>query len=130
MVEAIRMMSRDARGMQEGQLSRGDLLAIWILFAVGIVAVLFSAGYVFNENLYAYGLCWAGPRTGCGDGPWFSSMGLSLFGGIAAVAAGAVLGLRRHRRGLVGFWFPLAALGAVTALAGLSLVILRITTPL
>lgn len=124
------MKSRDSRGTQDGRFFRADAFVIWTFFTVGIAAVLFSAGYVFNENLYAYGLCWAGPRTGCGDGPWFSSMGLSFFGGIAAVVVGVVFGLRRHRRGLVGFWFPLAAIGAVAALTGLSLVILRVTTPL
>jgi hypothetical protein len=95
-----------------------------------MVAVVFSAGYVFNENLFAYGLCWEQPRTGCSDAPWLSSMSLSLFGGVAAVGAGFFLGLRRYGRGRVGAWFPLAALGAVAGLAGLSLAILLIGTPL
>lgn len=61
---------------------------------VGIVAVIISAGYVFNENLYAYGLCSTPPNTRCSDAPWFSSMSLSFSGGIAAVSVGAFLGLR------------------------------------
>ena len=110
--------------------ARGDLVIIWALVMVGIVAVIISAGYVFNENLYAYGLCSTPPHTGCSDAPWFSSMSLSFFGGIAAVGVGAFLGLRRHGKGRHGMWFPLAALGAVAALTGLSIAILKIATPL
>jgi hypothetical protein len=110
--------------------ARGDLVIIWALVMVGIVAVIISAGYVFNENLYAYGLCSTPPHTGCSDAPWFSSMSLSFFGGIAPVGVGAFLGLRRHEKGRHGMWFPLAALGAVAALTGLSIAILKIATPL
>lgn len=123
------MTNKIGQGAQE-RATRRDSSLLWVLVAVGLVSALACAGYVFNENLYAYGLCWAGPRQGCGDGPWFSSMGLSFFGNIAAVAVGAVLGVRRHRRGRTGFWFPLGALGAVAALTGMSLVVLKITTPL
>jgi len=66
------------------------------------VAVVISTGYVFNENLYAYGLCPKPPHTGCSDAPWFSSMSLSFFGGIAAVGVGAFLGLRRSGNGQCG----------------------------
>jgi len=38
-------------------------------------------------------------------------------------------GLRRHGDGRHGIWFPLAALGAVAALTGLSIAILKIATP-
>lgn len=68
--------------------ARGDLVIIWALVMVGIVAVVISAGYVFNGNLYAYGLCSTRPNTGCSDAPWFSSMSLSFFGGIAALNVG------------------------------------------
>lgn len=97
---------------------------------VGLVAMVISAGYVFNENLSAYGLCSTPPHTGCSDAPWFSSMSLSFFGGIAAVGVGAFLGLRRYGNGHLGMWFPLAALGVVAALTGLSTAILKIATPL
>jgi hypothetical protein len=36
---------------------RADMVIIWALIGVGIVAVVVSAGSVFNESLYAYGLC-------------------------------------------------------------------------
>lgn len=124
------MKNKIREDSQEKQATRGDSSLTWGLVAVGLVSALACAGYVFNENLYAYGLCWAGSRQGCGDGPWFTSMGLSFFGGIAVVAVGAVLGVRRRRNGRTGFWFPLGALGAVAALTGLSLVVLNITTPL
>jgi hypothetical protein len=38
---------------REGHAARGDLVATWALVVVEIVAVVVSAGYVFNENLYA-----------------------------------------------------------------------------
>ena len=113
-----------------GHASRGDMLIIWALVVVGIVAMVISAGYVFNGNLYAHGLCSTPPNTGCSDAPWFSSMSLSFFGGIAAVGVGASLGLRRHGSDRHGMWFPLAALGAVAALTGLSIATLRIATSL
>lgn len=124
------MTGKNIQDEKKEQPIRGDSGILWVLVAVGLVSALVSAGYVFNENLYAYGLCWTGPRQGCGDGPWYSSIGLSFFGGIAAVVVGAVLGVRRHRRGRTGFWFPLGALGAVVALTGISLAVLKITTPL
>lgn len=39
-----------------GHAAPGDLVINWALVVVGIVAVIISAGYVFNENLHAYGL--------------------------------------------------------------------------
>lgn len=82
------MRTRTTSTPREGHASRGDLVIIWAFVVVGIVAVVISAGYVFNGNLYAYGLCSTPPNTGCSDAPWFSSMSLSFFGGIAAVGLG------------------------------------------
>jgi len=124
------MKARLARTPWREHAGRADLVIIWALIVVGIIAVVISAGYVFNENLYAYGLCSTPPRTGCSDVPWLSSMSLSFFGGIAAVGVGAFLGLRRYGYGRLGMWFPLAALGVVAALTGLSIAILKIATPL
>ncbi|WIE84434.1 hypothetical protein [Curtobacterium sp. MCPF17_021] len=124
------MKTRTTSPPQGGHAARGDLVIIRALVMVGIVAVIISAGYVFNGNLYAYGLCSTPPHTGCSDAPWFSSISLSFFGGIAAVGVGAFLGLRRHGNGRHGMLFPLAALGAVAALTGLSIAILKIATPL
>ena len=124
------MKTRFASTFRRRNAARDDLVIIWALNVVGIVAVVTSSGYVFNENLYAYGLCATPPHTGCSDAPWFSSMSLSFFGGIAAVGVGTFLGLRRYGNGRRGMWFPLAALGAVAALTGLSIAILTIATPL
>lgn len=112
------------------QAAPGDSVLVWALVAVGLISALACTGYVFNENLYAYGLCWTGSRQGCGNGPWYTSMGLSFFGGIAAVAVGGIMGVRRHKRGRTGFWFPLAALGVVAALTEISLLVLKMGTPL
>jgi len=106
------MRTRTTSTPREGHAARGDLVIIWAFVVVGIVAVVISAGCVFNGNLYAYGLCSTPPNTGCSDTLWFSSMSLSFFGGIAAVGVGAFLGLRMAD---TGQWFPLAALGAVAA---------------
>jgi hypothetical protein len=83
------------------------LVIIWALVVVRIVAVVISADYVVNQNLYAYGLCSTPPHTGCSDTPWFSSMSLSFFGSIAAVGVGAFLGLRRYGIGRQGTPSPL-----------------------
>ncbi|MDF2993365.1 MAG: hypothetical protein K0S37_3879 [Microbacterium sp.] len=96
------MKTRTTSTPRGGHAARGDLVIIWALVVVRIVAVVSSAGYVVNENLYAHGLCSTPPRTGCSDAPWFSSMSLSFFGGIAAVGVGAFLGLRRSGRGQCG----------------------------
>lgn len=124
------MKTRFASTFRRGNAARDDLVIIWALNVLGIVAVVISSGYVFNENLYAYGLCATPPHTGCSNAPWLSSMSLSFFGGIAAVGVGAFLGLRRYGNGRRGMWFPLAALGAVAALTGSSIAILTIATPL
>jgi uncharacterized membrane protein YhaH (DUF805 family) len=108
---------------------RGDLPLLWILVGVGLASALVCTASVFNENMYAYTLCFAPPRQGCGDGPWLSSMGLTFVGGVAAVAIAASLGVRRHKLGRTGFWFPLGALGVVGALTGTALVIVHIGTP-
>ena len=82
-----------------------------------------------TDNLYTYAVCSSPPHAGCnGDTGWFSSMGLSLFGGFTAVTAGAALGMRRHLDGRNGTWFPLAGFRAVLALMGLSIVILHAAT--
>ena len=122
------MMARAPREPKGRQNSLRGLLVIWSLVAIGIVALIFSIGYVFNENLYVYGVCSEPPRTGCSGVGWYSSMSVSVFGGIAAIAIGAILGFRRHEHGRSGAWFPVVGIAAVLALAGLSLVILRVAT--
>lgn len=101
------MRTRTTSTPREGHAARGDLVIIWAFVVVGIVAMVISAGYVFNENLYAYGLCSTPPHTGCSDAPWFSSMSLSFFRGTAAVGVGAFLGLRRYGIGRQGMPSPL-----------------------
>jgi len=128
MAEAIRMITRAPRETKRRHNSLLGLVVTWSLVAIGIVAVIFSTGYVFNENLYAYGVCSEPPRTGCSEVGWYSSMSVSVFGGIAAIAIGAILGFRRYKRGRSGAWFPVAGIAAVLALAWLSIVILRVAT--
>ena len=86
--------------------SRIDLVAIWVLAVVGLLALVVSAGVVLDENLRAYALCAEASSTLCPDGPWYSSMGLAFFGGIVVVTTGFFLGLRRYGRGRIGAWFP------------------------
>jgi hypothetical protein len=123
-------MTRFPRGFRNGRTRRRDLVVIWMLIAVGVVAVLCSAGYVFSENLMTYAACNRPPRTGCSNVGAHGSLGLSFFGGIVVVAIGGVTGLRRHRNGGDGTWFPVVGLAAVAALTAAAIAFLRIVAPL
>lgn len=105
-----------------------DLVAIIALIALSLVGFLYSTNLVFNENLTAYAACNEFPRTGCSNSGWLSSMGLAFAGGVVIVVAGAVLSIRRWRRGRIGTWFPAAAIVALAVLTGIALLILRVIT--
>lgn len=105
-----------------------DLVTIVALLVVSVVVFLYSTNLVFNENLTSYAACNEFPRTGCSNSGWLSSMGLTFFGGIIAVVTGALLGIRRWRRGLIGTWFPAAAIVALAVITGIALLILRVKT--
>lgn len=109
--------------------SKLDRITAWTLVAVGVVAVLFSSVLVLNENLRAYGLCAGRPDSVCSDAAWYSSMAISVGGGIVAVVIGAVLGLRRIRGGRDGAWFPIAGIGSVLTLMGLAILIVKVAFP-
>lgn len=115
-----------------GHAFRFDLVAMWALIALDIVAVILATDVVFDRNLYPYGsgVCGTGrPHGVCSDSGFLVRMPLSFFGGIAVVIAGARLGFRARRRGRPGSWFPLAVLGVVLALLlGSALIVVRTAT--
>lgn len=125
------MMVRVRQSPRRGETSWIDVIAMWALIALDVVAVLLSTNAVFDRNLYLYGsgVCGTGrPHGVCSNSGFLVSMPLSFFGGIASVLVGARLGFRARRRGRAGAWFPLCALGAVLALSGLAIVVVRTAT--
>ncbi len=49
--------------------------------------------FIFNESLISYAACARAPLAAGGDAGWFSSMGITLFGGFAAVITGGAYGI-------------------------------------
>jgi hypothetical protein len=107
----------------------GNLILTWVVILVGVSSVFVSAGYVFNENLRAYALCAEHQHPMCSNTGWYSSMALSLGGGIVAVTAGAFLGLRRYGNGRQGVWFPIAAVMLIGILTAVAIAILKFALP-
>ena len=107
----------------------GNLILIWVVIVVGVFSVFVSAGYVFNENLRAYALCAEHQHPTCSNTGWYSSMALSLGGGIVAVTVGTFLGLRRYGNGRQGVWFPVGAIIVIVILTTVAIAILRIAVP-
>jgi len=103
-----------------------NLALIWVVIVVGLLTAIGCVGYILNESLISYSTC--GARTvSCGDAGWYSSMGLTFFGGFAAVVIGGGFGIRRHYRAS-GVWYPLAGLGGALLLTAAAVVLLKTLT--
>ncbi|WP_420367482.1 hypothetical protein [Curtobacterium sp. L1-20] len=106
--------------------ARWNLVFIWVVIVVGLLAAIGCVGYTLNESLISYSAC--GVRTvACGDAGWYSSMGLTFFGGFAVVITAGGLGIRRRHR-TSGLWYPLAGLGGVLLLTAVAVVLLKSLT--
>lgn len=103
-----------------------NLALIWVVIVVGLLTAIGCVGYTLNESLISYNTCSA--RTvACGDAGWFSSMGLTFFGGFAAVITGGAFGIRRHHLAS-GVWYPLVGLGGALLLTAAAVLLLRTLT--
>lgn len=103
-----------------------NLALIWVVIIVGLLTAIGCVGYILNESLISYNTCSARTVT-CGDAGWYSSMGLTFFGGFAAVITGGAFGIRRHYRAS-GVWYPLAGLGGALLLTAAATVLLKTLT--
>lgn len=120
------MEHRDRRAPLSGRAARWNLALVWLVTVVGLLAAIGCVGYILNESLFSYATCGGRPAI-CGDAGWYSSMGLTFFGGFAVVIIGGGLGIRRHDRGSAA-WYPLAGLGALLLLTVISVVLLKTLT--
>lgn len=91
-----------------------NLVLIRVVTAVGLLTAVSCVGFMVNESLTSYA-AGSARSAGCGgDAGWFSSMGLSFFGGFAAVITGGAYGIRRRNRAS-GVWHSLTGLGPSAA---------------
>ncbi|PZF11311.1 hypothetical protein [Curtobacterium sp. MCLR17_034] len=104
-----------------------NLVLIWVVIVVGLLAAIGCVGYILNESLISYSTCSGRDVDPCTDAGWFSSMGLTFFGGFAAVITGGAIGIRRHYRAS-GVWYPLAGLGGALLLTAAAVVVLKAAT--
>ncbi|MFS2028558.1 MULTISPECIES: hypothetical protein [unclassified Curtobacterium] len=105
-----------------------NLVLIWVVIVVGLLAAIFCVGFILDQAMTSYAIC--GPRDdGCngGDVGWYSSMGLTLFGGFAAVITCGAIGIRSHTR-RSGVLYPVAGLGGLLVLTAVSYVLLKALT--
>jgi hypothetical protein len=104
-----------------------NLVLIWVVTAAGLLTAIGCVVFILNESLISYAAC--APRSsGCGgDAGWFSSMGITFFGGFAAVITGGAYGIRRRYRAS-GVWYPLAGLGGALGLTAIAVILLRTLT--
>lgn len=106
--------------------ARWNLALVWVVTVAGLLTAIGCVGYVLDESLIAYDTCSA-RSVSCGDAGWYSSMGMTLFGGFAAVITGGAFGIRRHDRAS-GVWYPFAGIGGALLLTAVAVVLLRTLT--
>jgi len=121
------MASRARRAPLSDRGALWNLALIWVITVVGLLTAIGCVGYILNESLTSYATC-SVRISGCrGDAGWYSGMGLTLFGGFAAVVTGGAIGIRRHCRAS-GVWYPLAGLGCLLLLTAAGYVLLKTLT--
>jgi hypothetical protein len=103
-----------------------NLALVWVINIAGLLTAIGCVGYILNESLISYATCGTRSET-CGDAGWYSSMGLTFFGGFAVVIIGGALGIRRRHRGTAA-WYPVAGLGGVLLLTAVAVVLLKTLT--
>ncbi len=119
------MTDRIRRAPLTGRAADWNLVLIWVITVIGLLTAIGCVGFVLNESLISYSTC-AAREESCrgGDAGWYSSMGLTLFGGFAAVIVGGAISIRRHTRAS-SVWYPLAGLGGLILLTAVGYVLLK-----
>ncbi|MDP4334845.1 hypothetical protein Q7F20_15835 [Curtobacterium sp. A7_M15] len=120
------MASRTRRAPLSDRGALWNLALIWVVIVVGLLTAIVCVGFILNESLISYNTCAARTET-CGDAGWYSSMGLTLFGGFAAVITGGGLGIHRRYRAS-GVLYPITGLGCTLLLTALAVVLLKTLT--
>lgn len=122
------MTDRLRRAPLSDRAARWNLVLIWVVTVVGLLTAIGCVGFILNESLISYSTC-AAREEACsgGDAGWYSSMGLTFFGGFAAVITGGAFGIRRHHR-VSGVWYPLAGVGGLLLLTATGYVLLKALT--
>lgn len=120
------MTNRIRRTPLSDRASLWNLVLIWLVIVVGLLTAIGCVGFILSESLISYNSCAARTET-CGDAGWYSSMGLTFFGGFAAVITAGGFGIRRHHRAS-GVWYPLAGLGGLLLLTAVGYFLLKALT--
>ncbi|MGL3201083.1 MULTISPECIES: hypothetical protein [Curtobacterium] len=121
------MTDHARRALLSNGAARWNLVLIWVVIVVGLLAAIVCVGFILNESLTSYATC-SVRNAGCrGNAGWYSSMGLTLFGGFAAVIACGAIGIRSHAR-RSGALYPVAGLGGLLLLTAVSYVLLKALT--
>jgi hypothetical protein len=105
-----------------------NLALIWVVTVVGLLTAMGCVGFILNESLISYSTC-SLRNEGCsgGNAGWYSSMGLTLFGGFAAVITCGAIGIRRHTR-KTGVLYPVAGLTGLLPLTATGYALLKALT--
>ncbi|MGL3198619.1 MULTISPECIES: hypothetical protein [Curtobacterium] len=122
------MTDRIRRSSLSNRAADWNLVLVWVVIVVGLLTAIVRVGFILDQAMTSYAIC--GPRDhGCnaGDVGWYSSMGLTLFGGFAAIILGGAIGIRRHtHRSAV--LYPVAGLGGLLLLTAVGYVLLKALT--
>jgi hypothetical protein len=105
-----------------------NLALIWVVVIIGLLTAIGSVGFILDESLISYSTC-SVRNEGCsgGDAGWYSSMGLTLFGGFATVITCGAIGIRRHTR-RSGVLYPVAGLSGLLLLTAVGYALLKALT--
>ncbi|MDP4331970.1 hypothetical protein Q7F20_01155 [Curtobacterium sp. A7_M15] len=121
------MTDRIRRTSLSNRAANWNLALIWVVIIIGLLTAIGCVGFILNESLTSYATC-SVRDAGCrGDAGWFSSMGLTLFGGFAAVITCGAIAIRHHTR-RSGVLYPVAGLGGLLLLTAVGYVLLKALT--
>lgn len=122
------MTDRPRRAPLTGRAADWNLALIWVVIVIGLLTAIGCVMFILDQSLTSYAIC-STRDDGCngGNAGWYSSMGMTLFGGFAAIIVSGAIGIRRHTR-LTSVWYPVAGLGALILLTTVGYVILKTVT--
>ncbi|WJX98614.1 hypothetical protein [Curtobacterium sp. 458] len=122
------LKDRIRRAPFSGRAAGWNLALIWVVIVVGLLSAIVCVGFILNESLISYSTC-SNRDDGCsgGDAGWFTGMGLTFFGGFAAVITAGAAGIRSHTR-RTGVCYPLGGLGALLLITAAGYVLLTALT--
>lgn len=104
-----------------------NLALVWVVITIGLLSAIGCVGFILDESLTSYATC-SVRNAGCrGDAGWYSSMGITLFGGFAAVITCGAVGIRSHTR-RSGVLYPVVGLGGLLLLTAVGYVLLKSLT--